>query len=346
MQAYDVLVIGGGQSGLAMGWALRRTQLRFAILEADEAPTGSWPRYYDSLKLFSPAAYSSLPELSFPGDPKRYPGRDDVTAYLHRYAAALSLPVLTRQEVTSVVRSADGAFHVGTAAGADYVARVVVIASGVFGAPHLPRLVDQARFGGQVVHAAQYRNPAPFSGKRVVVVGAANSAVQIAVELAAHAQVSLAVRKPIRFAPQILLGRDVHFWFRVSGADRSHRLSDQGTPVLDDGRYRAAIGRRAPGQRPMFNSFSERGVVWADGSEEAVDAVIMATGYRPHVSFVHLPGIVDANGRLLQRGGKGQATPGLYYVGQPGLRSFSSGVLRGVGRDAAFVAAQIQRHLG
>ena len=176
-------------------------------------------------------------------------------------------------------------------------------------------------------------------------VGAANSAVQIAVELATHAHVSLAVNKPVRFAPQTLLGRDIHFWFKVSDADCSRGLSDQGAPVLDDGRYRDAIARNAPEQRSMFTRFSERGVVWADGSEEGIDAVILATGYRPHVGYVRLPGIVDAKGRLLQRDGKAQATPGLYYVGQPGLRSFSSGVLRGLGRDAAFVAAQIQRDL-
>lgn len=329
-----------------MGWALRQTGLRFAVLEAGETATGSWARYYDSLKLFSPVAYSSLPGLPFPGDPKSYPARDDVVNYLHRYATALSLPVLTRQEVTLVSRLADGAFLVTTASGGEHIARAVVIASGVFGAPYLPQLVHEERFRGQVLHAAQYRNPLPFAGKRVIVVGAANSAVQIAVELAAHAKVSLAVKKRVRFVPQTLLGRDIHFWFKVSGADRSRRLSDQGTPVIDDGRYRAALSRGEPDQRRMFTRFSETGVIWPDGSEEDVDAVIMATGYRPHLGFVRLPGLVDANGQLVQRDGRSATTPGLYYVGHPGLRSFSSGVLRGVGRDAAFVAARIQRDLG
>ncbi|WP_066683147.1 NAD(P)/FAD-dependent oxidoreductase [Caulobacter sp. CCH9-E1] len=342
MQKYDVLVVGGGQSGLAAGWALLKTGLKFAILEGGAAVAGSWPRYYDSLRLFSPAAYSALPDRAFPGDPKRYPRRDEVSAYLANYADALSLPVLTGQRVTSVERTPEG-FWLRTTAGREYVARSVVIATGVFEAPHMPRLPGHERFGGMGLHVAGYRNPEPYRGRRVVVVGAANSAVQVAVELAAEADVTLAVRSRVRFIPQTLLGRDIHFWFNLAGVDRSRRLSDQGTPVLDDGHYSAALKRGAPLAKPMFTSFTETGVVWADGVEERIDAVIFATGYRPNVGFTKLPGLVDGAGTLLQRDGRAIGQPGIYFVGQPGLRSFSSGVLRGVGRDAAAVAAQIRR---
>ncbi|RSU18389.1 hypothetical protein CA225_24395 [Sphingomonas koreensis] len=177
----------------------------------------------------------------------------------------------------------------------------------------------------------------------MVVVGAANSAVQVAVELAAEADVTLAVRSRVRFIPQTLLGRDIHFWFNLAGVDRSRRLSDQGTPVLDDGHYSAALKRGAPLAKPMFTSFTETGVVWADGVEERIDAVIFATGYRPDVGVTKRPGLVDGAGTLLQRDGRAIGQTGIYFVGQPGLRSFSSGVLRGVGRDAAAVAAQIRR---
>jgi putative flavoprotein involved in K+ transport len=84
---YDVVVIGGGQAGLAASYHLKQLGLNFLILEAGDQSTGSWPHYYESLKLFSPAQYSALPGLPFPGDPERYPCRDEVVTYLRDYAS-------------------------------------------------------------------------------------------------------------------------------------------------------------------------------------------------------------------------------------------------------------------
>src|SRR5688572_8908065 len=196
---YDAIVIGAGQAGLATAWHLKRAALRFVILEADRQPGGSWPSYYDGLTLFSPARYSSLPGLSFPGDPDRYPRRDEVAAYLRDYAGRFDLPVICDAKVQHVERS-DSAFVLHTAQG-EYRSRSLVAASGSFSAPHLPHLPGQDRFGGTILHSAAYRNPGPFQGKRVIVVGAANPAVQIAAELAGVATVTLATREPVRFVP-------------------------------------------------------------------------------------------------------------------------------------------------
>ncbi|WP_318036767.1 NAD(P)-binding domain-containing protein [Streptomyces chengmaiensis] len=134
----DAVVIGGGQSGLATTHALVRAGLKPAVLEASERAAGSWPRYYDSLTLFSPARFSALPGMPFGGDPDRYPHRDEVVDYLTAYAARLQADIRTGRRVITV--RADGAgFTVELEGGGQLWARVVVAASGSFGRPHRPR---------------------------------------------------------------------------------------------------------------------------------------------------------------------------------------------------------------
>ncbi|AVH56486.1 MULTISPECIES: NAD(P)-binding domain-containing protein [Streptomyces] len=140
MERVDVAVIGGGQSGLAAAHALRREGLVPVVLEASDRPSGSWPRYYDSLALFSPAGYSSLPGVPFDGDPDRYPHRDEVVTYLWRYADRLDADTRTGTRVREIRAAADGAFTLMLEGGDDLSARGVVAASGTFGRPHSPAL--------------------------------------------------------------------------------------------------------------------------------------------------------------------------------------------------------------
>ena len=135
-----IVIIGGGQAGLASAYAAQRAGLVPVVLEAGEEPAGSWPRYYESLALFSPARYSSLPERPMPGDPDRYPTRDEVADYLRDYAAWLGADIRTGQRVTRVAVLGDDGFEVETAAGLVLHAPYVIAASGLFGRPHRPRL--------------------------------------------------------------------------------------------------------------------------------------------------------------------------------------------------------------
>ncbi|MFC6091538.1 flavin-containing monooxygenase [Saccharothrix lopnurensis] len=342
----EVLVIGAGQSGLAAAHAVKFAGGSPVVLEAGDRPTGSWAGYYDSLTLFSPARYSALPGLAFGGDPDRYPHRDEVVAYLARYAEWLGVEIRAEQRVEKVVAGAGG-FEVVVAGGERVAARRVIAATGGFGAPYRPALPGLERFAGAVVHAAEYRNPEPYAGKRVVVVGAGNSAVQIAHELAAEARVTLASRKPVHFVNQRPLGRDVHWWWSVTGVDRApvgRWLPQQfSTPVLDEGIYRAAITAGRPDHRPMFTGLDGDAVTWFDGIRERVDALILATGYRPGLGYLEAMGALDANGYPRHRSGLSTTHPGLGFVGLEWQRSLSSATLRGVGPDARYVVRRLGR---
>lgn len=346
-----MIIIGGGQSGLAAADAALRAGWQPLVLEASDRAVGSWPHYYDSLRLFSPARYSSLPGLAFGGDGERYPHRDEGVGYLERYATGLvgrGAEIRTHARVAAVETSGGGGFSVRLAGGEALATRALIAASGSFGRPHRPTLPGLDGFTGQVLHAADYRSPASLQGERVVVIGAGNSAIQIAYDLAAHVRVTLATRASIRFVPQRPLKRDLHFWFRLTGFDRLplHRAdAPPASPVLDDGRYRQALLQGRFDRRPMFTRLDGDHVEWADGRRERVDAVLLATGYRPDLGYLAGLRTLTADGRPRQRGGLSRTHAGLGYLGLEWQRTPSSNTLRGVGVDARRLIGKLARHL-
>ncbi|MEP7762541.1 NAD(P)/FAD-dependent oxidoreductase [Sanguibacter sp. 25GB23B1] len=343
-----VIIVGAGQSGLAAAAAVRSAGLDPLVLEAGASPTGSWPGYYDTLRLFSPARYSALPGLPFGGDPDRYPTRDEVVEYLERYAEHVGAQIRTGTRVESVEQ--DGPeFTVRTTDGQELPATGLIAASGSFGSPVLPAVRGLESFTGQVLHSAAYRSHLDFVDKQVIVVGGGNSAVQIAHELTTVARVRLASRSPITFAAQRRAGRDLHHWFKVTGFDVLptpwiRRLMTKPL-VLDTGTYRTAIASGALDRRDMFTELTGNEVVWSNGSREQVDAVIFATGFRPALDYLDTLGALDGQGSPVHRGGISTTHAGLGYVGLELQRSFSSNTLRGVGRDAAHVATTLATHV-
>ncbi|MFP3964368.1 NAD(P)-binding domain-containing protein [Actinomadura fulvescens] len=349
-----LVIIGGGQAGLATAHTARTLGLAPLLLEASPSVSGSWPHYYDSLALFSPAARSALPGSSFPSAPGDYPTRDEVVAYLAGYAERLNADIRTDHKVSRVSAAspaaggADAGFEVRCENGQVFQARQVIAASGGFGRPYRPQLPGLEEFGGTVLHSSQYRRPEPLAGQRVVIVGGGNSAVQIGIELAEYANVTLATRHPLRFLPQRLLGRDMHLWFKWTGLDRAGwarplLTGGKGTPVLDTGTYRAAIAQGRPDRRPMFTRLDATGVVWANGTREDVDVVLLATGFRPELSYLNDLGALDGDGQPRHRGGVSTTHPGLGYVGLEWQRSFASATLRGVGADARHVLRSLAK---
>lgn len=344
----DSIVIGGGQAGLASGYHLQKKGLRYLILEAGNQVGGSWPSYYDSLKLFSPAGYSSMPGMKFPGEQNRYPRRDEVVRYLQEYQRRFQLKVETNQRVESVEKDREG-FTIRTMTGDTFHSRTIINATGSFNNPFIPNIAGQDAFKGLTLHSSEYRNSETFINQRVVVVGRGNSAIQIAVELAEVSQVSLAVLRPVQFVKQRVWGKDLHFWIKLIGFDnfpfwRFRKTAPSSSAVNDTGQYKQQLAEGKPDQQQMFISFYEDGVIWANGIIEPVDTVIYATGFRPQFPYLQAIGALDVEGKPSHVAGISEV-PGLYYVGMEGQRSFASATLRGVGKDAQYVVKKLLHYL-
>jgi putative flavoprotein involved in K+ transport len=340
VEPLDVVVIGAGQAGLAIGHHLARRGCRFEIVDAASEVGHSWRTRWDSLRLFSPAEYDGLPGLPFPAPAGSHPGKDEVADYLRAYAEHFDLPVRLSSPVTGLHRDA-GLFTVSTPTGTRR-ARQVVVATGPFQTPYVPSSSAAAAPEVQQLHSAHYRNPAQIpAGSRVLVVGAANSGLQIADELAAGHAVTVAVGSRSPELPQRILGRDLFFWlskigfFTVPAGSRlGRRLRSRGDLVI--GSRSGDLRRRGVRFAPRLTGFDGRTACFADGTTTQVDAVVWATGYRPDYSWLHVPGVVD-NGVVRHRAGVTDV-PGLSFLGLPWQTSRGSALLGFVGRDAVRLA--------
>lgn len=345
---WDCIVIGAGQSGLSAGYYLKQTGLKFTLLDRHNQPGGSWQDYFKSLILFSPVRYAALPGMDFPGDPDHYPARDEVIVYLRRYADQFNLPVIPGTVVQRVERSGEG-FRLHTNNDI-YATKTIIAGTGPFNTPYYPAIPGSEKFRGRILHAYNYEDTASYASQRIIVVGARESAIQIAVELAQVAYVTLATRRPLQFIPQRILGLDIHFFLHATGYDTLPLglwTELKGTKrIVEAGNYRKALKTGNPRQMRMFESFTEDGVIWASGKREAVDTVIFATGYRPGLDYLAgLPGALDERGYPCHRGGISTAVPGLFYAGLFGQRSHASATLRGAGNDARYVVSKLARFI-
>ncbi|MFE7130141.1 flavin-containing monooxygenase [Streptomyces sp. NPDC057638] len=345
------IVIGGGQSGLAAAFTLRNQGFQPIVLEAGTEAVGSWPRYYDSLRTFSPARLFSLPGMAFPAPRDHLPVRDEVVGYLRRYASRLDCEIRTGQRVVSVLADRDG-YVVATDDGGALHARVVVAASGNFDNPYRPGLPALASFTGTVLHTADYRSPAPFEGQRIVVVGAGSSAVQIAVELAERTPTLLASRRPIRFTDWNILPqhegltRLTESLFRLPVGPLLLSTTRAYNVVPDPSRiHREAFARGVIERLPMFTDSDGDELRWADGRVEKTDTIILGTGYRPALEYLRPIGALDRRGLPRQRHGISTVHPGLAFVGIEGQHTVLSNGLHGVGQDAAYVARRMRRRI-
>ncbi|GLO65034.1 MULTISPECIES: flavin-containing monooxygenase [Bacillaceae] len=207
---YDVIIVGGGQAGLAMGYALKKKNKRFTILDENESAGESWRQRYDSLQLFTPRNYSQLHGFLFNGDPAGFPHKNEVVAYLKRFKEDNGLPVIYNQKVMELSQEEDEKFLVSTQ-NHRYKARHVVVATGAFYHPFVPKIHDSSI--PFMIHASDYKNPSQIPEGEVLIVGAGNTGIQIAAELTRTHSVLLAKSKPIKRLPQSIAGRSLFWWF-------------------------------------------------------------------------------------------------------------------------------------
>jgi len=346
---FDVVVIGAGQAGLAVGYHLARRGLRFIILDAEARIGDVWRRRWDSLRLFTPARYDGLDGLAFPAGAASFPTKDEMADYLELYASHFGLPVRSGTAVDGLARR-DGRYTV-RAGSARFEAEQVVVATGGYRTPRTPAFANQLAPHVTQLHSSAYRNPEQLGDGAVLVVGAGNSGAEIATELA-------------RTGRRVLLsGRDAgHVPFRIDGRWARlfltrlvlrlvfHRLLTVRTPFGRKAR-RAALRRGAPLIRIKPVDLAAAGVarvprmvgvasgrpVLEGGTALEVGNVVWCTGYRPDFSWIDLP-VIDGDGEPRHDAGMVPGQPGLHFVGLHFLYAMSSGMIHGVSRDAARIA--------
>jgi putative flavoprotein involved in K+ transport len=351
----NTVVIGAGQAGLATGYHLAQRGEEFLILDAEEHVGDGWRRRWDSLRLFTPARYSSLPGLAHP-DPGAYLGKDEVADYLERYAERFALPVRHGVRVTGLEKAADG-FRLSTSAGengaTELRARNVVVASGATRVPAVPGFASELDADIRQLHSDEYRNPGSVAPGPVLVVGAGTSGAEIALELARESAqahpVFLAGRPTPHIPDAVFRLAGGLYWAFVNGVlTRSTPIGrkvawgfhSRGAPLI---RISMKQVEAAGVQRlPRITGVTD-GQPTADGAAVPRPAtVIWATGYRPGLDWIAgLP--LDENGLPVTRRGTVESMPGLFFVGMPFQYALTSQLLGGVGRDAWFVVGQIAR---
>jgi lysine/ornithine N-monooxygenase len=361
----DAVVIGAGPAGLAASRELAARGIGHLVLERGPDVGHTWQNLYDSLVLHTGKHMSALPGLPFPRSAPLFPSRDVFVAYLRRYREQFALPVETGVEVTRVTRQ-HGRWRVARADGAAVEPRVLVVATGIVANPSVPCFPGHERFKGQVIHSVEYRRPDPFRGKRVLVVGAGNSANEIGGELARNgAAVTLAVRSGAFVVPRDIAGVPIQYVaFLMSPLPRPVQRAIVGLTAAVGAVVRGpspfakppptdcpdvpqigfhltdAIRDGLVPLKPAVAELTVDGAAFADGSAAPFDIVLLATGYRAALGF--LDGLIqrDACGfarrerRVVSRDQAGLFFVGHNYDNRGGLFNIAEDA-RLVGRAAA-----------
>jgi indole-3-pyruvate monooxygenase len=364
----DTLVIGAGPAGLGVAACLKKKGVSSVIVERAATVGSSWRRHYGRLHLHTDRAHSALPLLSFPAGTPQYPSREQVIEYLEAYARHFELAPHFGEEVQAV-RSANGGWTTATSAHT-YHSRRVVVATGNCAAPHMPRWPGQERFVGRIVHSSEYRDAEPFRGQRVLVIGFGSSGGEIAIDLHEHgAHAAVSVRGPVNIIPRDIVGIPVlalgialgplptgladvlagtlarlvigditRLGFRKLEMGPIAQIKQTArVPLIDIGTVKL-IREGHVDVLAGVSAMDETSVSFDDGSSRRFDAIIVATGFRPHVNrFLEPENDIFSPGQSPPRRGTA-VRPGLYFCG---FVVSPTGMLREIGLEARRIAEHI-----
>jgi putative flavoprotein involved in K+ transport len=344
----ETVIVGGGQAGLAIGYHLAQLGRSFVILDANERTGDSWRSRWDSLRLFTPAYLNALPGLEFQGPRHKPSTKDEMADYLEAYAAQFDLPVRRGVRVDSVTKITDR--FVVSSGDQRVEADNVVLATGGYQAAYVPDFAHQLDDGVTQLHSSQYRRPSQLRDGDVLVVGAANSGAEIALEVSATHRTWLSGRhpgsEPTRPGSRVDRLFTPPFWFFLSrvasvtnpiGRRLRSQMINKGVPL---GRVRLKdLDAAGVVRLPRTIAASDGRPVIEDGRVVDVASVVWCTGYRPVFHWVHLD-VFDQQGQPVHDRGV-TSEPGLYFIGLFFLASAASSLVGGVGNDAQYIARHI-----
>ncbi|MGH3670317.1 MAG: flavin-containing monooxygenase [Pseudonocardiaceae bacterium] len=345
-ERFDTVVIGGGQTGLTVGYHLARRDQSFVILDASERIGDSWRRRWDSLRLFTPARYNGLPNCPFPGASWSFPTKDEMADYLQSYATRFGFPIRSGVHVDRLC--AEGNRYVLLSGTHRFEADNVVVAMGSYQRPAVPEFAAELDPGIVQLHSADYRNPTQLRDGGVLIVGAGNSGVDIALDIAGRHDVwvsgrhvghlPICIEKPTaRLLVRLVLRFLFHRMLTVTnpiGRIVQRRVRSHGGPLIrvkPCDLFAAGIERvprvvGAVNGKPML----------ADQRVLPVSNLVWCTGFNPDFSWIDLPGFESQD--PWEHRGVIAGHPGLYFVGLLFLYALSSSMIHGVGRDAEHIA--------
>ncbi len=340
MGKFDVMIIGGGQAGLAIGYYLKTSGMSFVIIEANGRIGDSWRNRYDSLVLFTPRKYSSLPGLEMSGCPEGFPTKDEMANYLEAYADHFNLSIKLNTHVKLIDKNSS-LFEITTNQEVIQT-KQVVIATGAFQKPFIPSIKTGSDDGVLHMHSSNYVSPNQILDGSVLVVGGGNSGAQIAVELAQEKDVSLAISHPLRFLPLRLLGKSIFKWLDFVGllyagldTKRGRWFQKQSDPifgydlkkVIDEGKIKI---------KDRVMQVTGKEVVFRNEEKQYYETIIWATGFIPSYEWINIDGAISSKGEPVHTRGV-SSIRGLYYIGLPWQYQRGSALICGVGRDAEYL---------
>ncbi len=346
---WGTIIIGAGQAGLAAGYHLLKADEDFVIIDAVKKVGDSWRKRWDSLRLFTPSQYDSLPGYSFPKSRGTMPSKDEMADYLEKYAGKFNLPVRLEENVKHLSRTQAG-FEITTVNGILKCDKVIV-ATGTNPLPRIPEFAKDLDKSVYQIHSSQYNNPDSLPSGKVLVVGAGTSGVEIAIELAKSRHTLISGRTTFHIPDPVFRYAGRLYWWFVSniltvntpiGRKAKKSIVKGGGPLVNVS-VKDLVNAGVE-QVPRMAGVENGQPKLVDGQVVNVSSIVWATGFKPDFSWIDLKVTDEKNGWPLTERGVSNEVKGMYFIGMLFQYSLTSGLVGGVGRDAAFIAKHIHQH--